>query len=736
MPSFRRVYLTLVLLAFCASSAHAATADCPLLVKKLGTLILRQGKADKTDPLRTARLLDKSTADAVDALYFIDYEHSAGTLLSAAQTKNPKLLAEIPHLYDADGAKAFANFQQAKLQLSQERDPLSVSALLRTHETCMKDGVEEITKAEVGKFRNHHAFGEQWRDYSITNEQMATVRKNPYLDFEIKGQKAERTWGYVIYPDPETIKSTALARIKNSDPDIFERVSTYKRLLKSGKPIPKELSLETLTPSLLEALVKERLTTFKAELKKLGLPAGQVQTPEQLKRYTRLVGEFSRDMVSIHPFAEGNGRVTRLFALYEPVTRAGLPPPRLFDTSSDYLSPLESWVEQIHTGIDSSKRLHADLVERARLGLPIENSPELLTPMIPRKAPAVIEEYPLNRLTSAETDPRQFQSFVLTSLSKDSRLAAKYKTDPVSTMHKIQEDYQKFIGSRVVEGRPGMPYSEEGLNFVDPDFEFLFGKSMAHAPELWQLKRDLWYHDDVVWRGMVDFETKAKDADLVKMFYEPSTHMASNAVVAKAWTPAEIAKAAKQDFADYNRALMDGSLEHMAADHANVGPLYNKSYGYSTSTGTEQAKQFAMGFNGENLQGYLTEEFQKTVKSRVMVGAYQAKKDVDLPSLHKFRPEYKNTYDMESEVLGIGAADPDSVMVVKVFDSGGYIEKTFIRDPNHPETIYLVRGNMNVRNQMPPPAEFLIKTFVTPVPKKSPNGQESFADYVKRLKVK
>lgn len=60
--------------------------------------------------------------------------------------------------------------------------------------------------------------------------------------------------------------------------------------------------------------------------------------------------EAQRHLVSIHPFADGNGRVTRL-VMDHALQSEGLPPALLRDTRVDYLVSSDAWAHEVREGV-------------------------------------------------------------------------------------------------------------------------------------------------------------------------------------------------------------------------------------------------------------------------------------------------------------------------------------------------------------------------------------------------
>ena len=206
-----------------------------------------------------------------------------------------------------------------------------------------------------------------------------------------------------------------------------------------------------------------------------------------------------------------------------------------------------------------------------------------------------------------------------------------------------------------------------------------------------------WYTDTIVWRGLSRKNQEIQESEILTMFKTVNQQFVSNNVGRKLttnMTPKQMNDVIFQDFAQYNKDLLTDGLEKMAKDHSETGPMYGQSYGYSTSSKREVGKAFAMGAMVVAPYGQ-HQEFQHLLKSRVLVGMKQGKKDVVLSRLKQVRPIFSYKYPRQQEVMGIGAADPDSVMFVQMIDEKGEVIKSFVRNPANPNEILVFKKEIN-----------------------------------------
>tara|TARA_R110002072_G_scaffold64203_1_gene159110 strand:+ start:83294 stop:89974 length:6681 start_codon:yes stop_codon:yes gene_type:complete len=468
------------------------------------------------------------------------------------------------------------------------------------------------------------------------------------------------------------------------------------------------IALSNRQRELVESLTKERIKWFNQKRAKLG----PIDNPEALDEYTDLLAEFQRDIISIHPFADGNGRSTRQFALYYPLMREGFPPPRILNPDNDLFTPLEVWKKEIKDGIIASNELVDDLTLRAQVGLPLDNSPDLIAPM--RREPIeldMIRDNKKNPLTPSgnieRIDDGQYAEFVKKVIADDATLSTRMQQNPTLAWEEIHEkalklhkennayyDYRRYKGKERVERLQ--------LGVADQDFRALYGEGSYDDPLKYNYKMNTWYKDEVNWRGLATLagRTPKSEAELVGMFKQLSPHMTSNHVLgARTADPAKIREVAMGDIDTYKKALFhrgEGDLAEIAKWHSEaVAPHYGQSIGYSTSSDRKVGKAFAMGAMVVADYGKHWDQ-QHKVAQRVLVGARRSVKDVDLMRLKKLRNDFSYKYYRQKEVMGIGAADPDSIMIIQILDDTGATATTYLRDPENPWRIQIIKGEAEV----------------------------------------
>ncbi|CBW27710.1 putative exported protein [Halobacteriovorax marinus SJ] len=670
--------------------------------------------------------------NAIESIHFIDYNYTVKELdqvfkghkelskveypyaFNKGRREAREVLGRVGNFLRGRGAvatpqwdeAAFENFVDARKYLIANRPDYSLETFKEVHTMMMKNGVEEIKDSELGAIRKVALIGNE-RGRGVTDEALENINSNPYLGFQVTSVTTEgevrRSKGAILYPTPSNIKDEALARIETTHPETFEKITAFKEGDRS-------ISENDLMTTLVEALTEERFSWFNETRRALG----SLDTEEKINDYIEMVVNFQRDMVSIHPFRNGNGRTTREFILNYALIKEGLPPSRIADPNMDLYSPIEVWREQVVKGMESTNSLYEDITNRLELNLPVENSPELFSPYTIRSASIDAKKYSSKAVKEdarvADVDPRQYMEFVSYMVDEDPSLIAKIEKSPHETLLGINKKYESFLKTVKVD----FTHKKEGLQevnlaFVDRDFKATFGEGAFRNSQDWDAKMALWYQDSVVWRGLA-YRRDVEESEILKIFREIHPQMTSNDVAKKIrgnMSQKQMKEIVLADFDRYNDDLYHGGLVQMAKDHSETGPQYGTSYGYSTSKDRKVGKAFAMGAMqfqitddaGKRVQVTygmqndpdVIEKLKDQLKGRVLIGVRRANKDVDLGRLKQVRPEFSYKYGRQQEVMGIGAADPDSVMVVQILKDDGDIAVSYFRNPKNPSELLVVK---------------------------------------------
>jgi hypothetical protein len=672
--------------------------------------------------------------NAIESLHFVDYNYTVKELtevykghqqlsnvdypyaFNKGRRSNREAMGRIGNFFRGRRGEyvaprwdeaAFENYLDARKFLVSNNPTYSLETFKEVHTMMMKNGIEEIQPDQLGKMRSVALIGNE-RSRGITQDALTNIKDNVYLDFKTTTIATEdggvkRFKGQIIYPTPSNVKDDALARIEETHPEVFEKV----KALKEGSGAYNETQL---MPEFIGALTEERFSWFESSRRALG----DLNSEEKINDYIDLVIDFQRQMVSIHPFRNGNGRTTREFILNYALIKEGLPPSRIAEPNMDLYSPIEIWREQVIKGMESTNSLYEDITARLELNLPLENSPELFSPYITRAAQIDHKKYSSKKVAEnvrfADVNPRQYMEFVSYMIDEDPLLMSRIVKNPHETLLGINKKYEEFFKTMKVDfthKKEGL--QEVNLSFVDRDFKATFGHGAYKSKADWDAKMDLWYQDSVVWRGL-SYRRDVDESEIINIFTQIHSQMTSNNVAKQIrgnMSQDDMRKVVEKDFDRYNDDLYGGGLVEMAKDHSETGPQYGTSYGYSTSKDRKVGKAFAMGamqFSviddaGKRVQVEygmqndpdIIEKLKDQLKGRVLIGVQRANKDVDLGRLKQVRSEFSYKYGRQQEVMGIGAADPDSVMVVQILKDDGDIALSYFRNPNKPNELWLVK---------------------------------------------
>jgi hypothetical protein len=316
---------------------------------------------------------------------------------------------------------------------------------------------------------------------------------------------------------------------------------------------------------------------------------------------------------------------------------------------------------------------------------------------------------------ATSVDRRQFNYYVKEVLEENQDLLNDVAARPRETwenIHRLAEErYKKNNIYYDYRGKAGKNRIEElSMGMPDDDFKNLFGRSTFENPEAYQFKMNNWYENEVNWRGLATRNSAGvrSEEGVLDMFRQLDKHMTSNNILrtVKGSDPASIRKVAIDNMEDYEKAARvdgDGDIGDIAQWHADaVNPHYGNSIGYSTSKQEKVGEAFAMGamqvgeyrtLPGEKIADYLKVENQARVFQRLNVGVRRSIKDIDFMRLKPLRNDFSYNYFRQQEVMGIGAAEPDAIMIIKELDSQRNVLKSYVRNPERPYEVWVVDGN-------------------------------------------
>lgn len=677
--------------------------------------------------------------DNIESLYFIDYNHAALELEDVML--NGKKVSSLT-ISDKYNKNAFENFKDARNWLLTEKPEMTKEALFEVHKRMMKGGIADFGSADdLGKIRNLELVGNVPHSKPITAAIRTEIENNPYLFWKESGEVSGGYYGQLWYPNASSVKPKTLDLIRKSHPDLVKDLEDLQGLqakiteataaqakfeiggpdfmkmeesIKAMKARHAALTAEKvkLNEKLVEALLDNLNDWFAKQRAKIG----NIDSPEKLDEYANVLAEYQRNMISIHPLMDGNGRSTREFALSYALMKEGFPPPRIMDPNADIYTSLDDWKKMIKHGMLASDFLMDDLVERVKFGLPIENSTDLITPYTRPPVKMTLKgEKKVPFMDGVEyIDPRLYREIVKRLVKADPGLQTKMTNNPLQAWDEIHKKAEEvFAKNNIYYKHPKKGIERVEVGYVDDDFKLLYGKASYDNKELFDFKMKTWYSDDITWRGLASKHAEKSEGEIIEMFQEMTAHNASNAVLGKihgSSDPEVIRKAALEDFEKYNNDVFGDGLVAMAKDHSETGPMYGISYGYSTSKNREVGKAFAMGAMVVGEYGaHKAPELQALLKSRVLVGAKRAMKDVDLGRLKQTHADFSYKYGRQQEVMGIGASDPDAITIVQTIDAKGEVTLSYLRNKNNPKEIYVVRGDIDP--DAVPTADQIVKTI-------------------------
>ncbi len=741
MKSKNSIILLFPILMFITSNA-SAQLSCIDLFKSPSTIrfnqveksILKNAiKEFKVNSIVFRALLNKiperqrkNIEHIINSTEFFDYKDTAGTFLDNFLNYKRNQF-DFSAKYADEGflnlnkTQAFDGFLAAKKLLIENKPELNIDLLKNIQILAMSNGVEGVSKNQLGQLRDMHWIGGVDESIALTKAELIEIEKNPYLYFEmsqqISDQLKSKAWtdikfwgkdkntksydrghlytGKISYPNILKSKKDTIDLIKISHPNLYAQINKI-RLNQANQTESYDYSnplILNLERQFTEALVVNRIAEFKVSANQLG----EVKIGQNEKEYIHMVADLQRDIVAIHPLNNGNGRSTRLMMNYL-LNRVGLPSSRIVDPFKDIQFSKNEWRDAVYNGVVSSAKLIADFKIRLQNGMTIEYSPELIFPGLPEKIEIMFKKQGSDKVYlgshKVDVNSHQFIEFLKVILNANPELKQELVVNRVESMNRIAELFLQFYKSKTIE----YEHEKDGrsvikLSFVESDFSDSFAVVRAPYSPLWKNKLNRWYdQNQFIWRGLSS-KTGISETEILNYFMKPNSHLASNAVLNKQSQGIDLKKAMLSDFEQYNIELLNGKLIEMANDHHKTGPRYGSSYGYSTSKREVVGKAFAMGAMVIADYGKQNDpELQKQLKARINIASYRAAKDIDLGRLKPFESEFSYIYGRQAEVMAIGGTDPDAIMLVQSIDSLGEIEKTYYRNINKPNEIFIIKG--------------------------------------------
>ena len=293
---------------------------------------------------------------------------------------NPYLLSSMQLGNNADSSTALArepntNDRSSYSQAFNEFVSSTIYDYLQIHRRVAARGVSGVS--HNGAIRTDEIYSNYtWYSF-FEGKDVAMMRENPYLSFQETGRSEGKILGVLHYADPRSLGEEAMRRLTQFDPSLAQEVRDLQQEYQRSSVWQR--APNNLVQRALYALVQERIEWFKTERSQLGDKISE----NNLSEFIRIASVFYRDLISIHPFEDCNGRATRLFALYGIFIREGLAPPRFRDIDEDFTLSNRELEHEIQEGLNRSNRLYAELAENIRQGRPLEDTVRIAIPDLP-----------------------------------------------------------------------------------------------------------------------------------------------------------------------------------------------------------------------------------------------------------------------------------------------------------------------------------------------------------------
>lgn len=701
--------------------------------------------------------LREAYKDSIATFLLIDWGHLAPHALDVFNNRGKRRLPalDLPSLYDeallgGDLATPFENLKRAKRYLQTTDEPPGVDRLLKVHAMMMHGGVEGVTEKALGKIRNYGAEGVETKP-GITADQLSEIYRHPLLGFEEVGRKTDKFYtpricGTIQYPDALNIQDRILNELRAIDPELANSISAFQKRVTNGRAHPYGPEFKVLTQNLLLRLLEAEYRDFTSARERL---IGRLDDPEAILSYIKLVALHYRKIVAIHPF-NGTGRTARMEALFAPLEEVGISRPRLHELHNDLLVSERDWVDQVHRGIQATAELYRDLTDRAVRGYCLEGSPELLFPWPKREVGVTIIEYRKQRSDLSyglrDIDLHQFATYYASRLSAPiygpradqlerqvpalcyPKIVTSFESSPVTVAEQLREEFTTFSRATRFRYKTQDGYEDIGAELIDHDFIDRFGRVQAGNREEWVEKIDRWYYPTMLWRGVPGFGGRLRESLLIENFSTLTGYTISNRI-SNWWErypragEKALLRQAKEDFRRFNAELIGGAYVDTAFAHTHVEPesAYYSSYGLSTSADWKTARRFAFGAMQDdagttNFNQLLKLQADLEITSRVVIGSYRARKDLDINRLGVIDNRFNSRSSRQSEILAIGGLDPDSVMVVTLYDARGTVTRSYIRNVEKPSELWVTKPGYDpaIEGLAEPPTNQVQKTVNLP----------------------
>lgn len=412
------------------------------------------------DYVRTAeRLLgiESNLQRSLEAALFIDWK----LFCTGAIAGNPSL----EYMF---GEKEWADWVTARLAAkSYGRNSLTVEFISFIHSCLSKRTNPDIG----GGLRTAEVMGGDHTNpatpLTFTDEQIKAIEENPLLSFEQKGE--DPRVGHIIYP-------AASSQV------VVDSLSPETKVY--FKEVPDNILPNT--KKLVGCLLTDMCNWYNKERKKLHDPY-------------KLAAELQQKLISIHPFKDANGRVSRLLMNWS-LENDGVSPSILFDPNADIFSSAEEWSGEVKTG---SEMFHAKEDKRKQLeAIGYNNVVELM----------------------GLSDLKTFYDLIYRQIARAPRIPKDGETIDQGAyedfINQFQEEYRRF--QREFCKTRGNDYSGRVINYpqgnlIPRSYLDLIALTPKDILAYQAYIRDNFFTDTIVYRGASSIR-EITEPDVVRMF--------------------------------------------------------------------------------------------------------------------------------------------------------------------------------------------------------------------------
>ncbi|MDE1970052.1 MAG: Fic family protein [Patescibacteria group bacterium] len=501
----------------------------------------------------------------------------------------------------------------------------------------------------------------------LTDQELQILRKNFFVRFVPTGDDPHK--GYILYPtvkDPELLASCRA----NLSPEANDRLG--------ADPGEQMLVMELLD----------------ARLQELAAEDSPKDNDEVIVRAAKL----QRDIVSLHPFFDGNGRLSRLIMNWY-LRKHGVSPSVLEYAERDLFFSDEEWVEEVKRGTTHHEELQG-------LGVWSIEDCELYTQIYAPANPDAIPEKDKMRHEPYRVALDRFEKWEGTHA----------------------EEFQKMTTDEVQIYTSEGPKTVKIGGLVSRRQIEMFGDTRPEAQKF--IRREFYREDVTLFRGLA--VTGIEDPqDLISFFTEPMAGTSSyRSLIPSGTSPFAFLPVSKKDirqvFLDYNQTI--ASDYTITTEHKEIPDFKNKEKQklklVSKNFGRYEPKGKQALQDGDYLSFLLDKHqlgstpgvvvspgvsftpnignarsFGSERETRILIhallprsGLYFLPKAKQVPLLKKFHPEHPS----ENEMIVIGGMDPNAVMKVEVVERnqvGSYPEFTTVASLERNERNEIVYTN-------------------------------------------